>query len=312
MSIKLITKKSEKSISNNKFGLLNIFDFILINVGLLIAIYYLYQLVKLYYSISFSHVSSSIVSIPVIMCIAYIDLKMAPSLIYKLNEISLKKLFNFDKSKLFVKSSSIFLYVFLLFSCLILFIESPLLIGILLPLFIYAFFLKILDKQLLDRLLNSILLLIFVVPFEWITKGALSMWIQLKTAFFLDFILSIFNVEFNRSGIFLDFPDVTIVIDSTCSGLNTILSVLIYSMLFCSILGFRYKHRFFIGLLTVPVGFFINLMRVLTLSVCSLNWEDVCFEHFWHDTLGYINFFLFFILFWVILVMVFYQRKLSD
>ncbi len=117
----------------------------------------------------------------------------------------------------------------------------------------------------IKELATPIILLIIIIPIPNQLYSMVTLPLQLKVSQISEMIIQLFNIPVMREGNIIHIPQKTFQIVEACSGLRSMITLITLSL----IMGyFMLTNLFCKGLLlvtSVPVAFFINVIRVVTL-----------------------------------------------
>ncbi len=139
-------------------------------------------------------------------------------------------------------------------------LNSLALITTLLSILVYFFGLDVLKK-----LAMPIILLILLIPIPNQIYSAITVPLQLKVSETSGFIIQLLNIPVFREGNIIHIPTKTFQVIEACSGMRYIISITTLSLIFGYFTLQKTFSKVTLVLLSIPVAFLVNVIRVLTL-----------------------------------------------
>jgi len=117
--------------------------------------------------------------------------------------------------------------------------------------------------------------------------------------------LKVFEFPIQKRGFEILFPRDTLLVDTPCSGIRSLIAFLALGALFAYFLTGSKKMKIFLFLMALPVSFLSNYLRILFLSLIAYVYgAKIATETFLHDFSGVMVFvvgFIFFKFLWGLL-----------
>lgn len=175
------------------------------------------------------------------------------------------------------------------------FISGFSLIGVLVGLVLSLF-----GVEVLRLLLFPLLFLAFMVPLPALAVDTLSFRLKLLAARFAVDALSVVGLAAVREGSYIRIPTGTVVVDDVCSGLKYLISLTAFGALYAYISPVRLGQKFVLFLVSVPISFAANVLRVTLMVLIGYFWGIETSEKWYlHDTFGFVLFAVAFIMLFV-------------
>jgi len=137
-----------------------------------------------------------------------------------------------------------------------------------------------------------LLFLLFMVPLPGILLIAISFQMKLMAASLATMVIKLIGIPALQAGSMIQVPGITVVVDDTCSGLRSLISLIALSTLWTSLLpphALRW-HRLSIVAASVPIALASNMMRVIVLVLLSAIYGPQVAESFIHYGSGIVVF----------------------
>ena len=125
--------------------------------------------------------------------------------------------------------------------------------------------------QVLWTLRFPLLFLLFMVPLPGVLLIAISFQMKLFAASLATLAMKLIGIPALQTGSTIQVPGVSVVVDDTCSGLRSLISLIALSTLWTSMMGPGAKggHRLAIVAASIPIALVANMMRIITLVLLS-------------------------------------------
>ncbi|MCA9563308.1 MAG: exosortase/archaeosortase family protein [Myxococcales bacterium] len=140
------------------------------------------------------------------------------------------------------------------------------------------------------RVFLPMLALVFTAPLGMGYPARIEMTLQLISASLAEVWLHIFQVPVTREGILLMTPKFWNTVNDTCSGVGTISTLVIYSIMFGIILRLSERSVWIAALVTIPLGLFVNGGRIAWISMLGEEGGSDLAMGPMHDISGTISF----------------------
>jgi exosortase len=128
-----------------------------------------------------------------------------------------------------------------------------------------------------------IFFLLFMVPLPAALPLILALPLQLYAATASNIILQFIGVPIYQDGVNLYIPNFNFIVERSCNGLNSSISLLMVSILFVHLLPCRKSKKILLVLLSVPIALSANIIRITMIVIIAfiLNPEEAMF--FFHE-----------------------------
>lgn len=114
--------------------------------------------------------------------------------------------------------------------------------------------------------------------------------LQLASASLGAFWLGVVGVEVERNGLLLETPTFHNMVNETCSGINTLSSLAVYTILLGVMLSLRDRFIIAAAVAALPVALLLNGARIAWVSVLGERGGTALAMGPWHDISGYVSF----------------------
>lgn len=137
-----------------------------------------------------------------------------------------------------------------------------------------------------------LLFLLFMVPLPGVLLIAISFKMKLMAAQLATQLLSIMGIPAQQAGSTIQLPGMSVVVDDTCSGLRSLISLFALAIFWTQLLGPGYKrwHSMAIMVASVPIALIANMVRILILVLLSIIYGPQVAEGFIHYGSGLVVF----------------------
>lgn len=152
----------------------------------------------------------------------------------------------------------------------------------------------------LRRVRFPMLFLLFMVPLPSILLIATSFKMKLMAAGLATQLLSGMGLEAIQAGSTIHLNGINLVVDDTCSGLRSLISLFALAVLWTSLLPETAKrwHKIVLVAAAAPIALATNMIRIMVLSLLAVFYGAETAEGFIHFGSGMVVFGLAVILFW--------------
>lgn len=142
-----------------------------------------------------------------------------------------------------------------------------------------------------QKLTFPILFLWFCLPFEPYLYDALDGPLQASTTDIAVWLLGVFGypVQYWNEYTFYT-SDFYIIVDETCSGMNMIIALTMYALIFGWVTRHRILNRLLLVSCVLPLALLSNGMRVAAIYLLGLYGGEELATGFWHDGSGVVAF----------------------
>ena len=147
-------------------------------------------------------------------------------------------------------------------------------------------------REALAALRFPIAFLLFMVPLPGILLIGISFHLKLAAASLATTLLQLIRIPAVQEGSFIRLPQLTMLIDDTCSGLRSLLSLAALATLWASWLPAQTGlwRRLAVAAASIPIALAANMVRILVLTVIALIWGRAAAEGFLHYGSGIVVF----------------------
>jgi exosortase len=134
--------------------------------------------------------------------------------------------------------------------------------------------------------------LLFMVPLPGVLVIGASFTLKLAAASLAASALQLAGIPATQEGSLIRLPQFTMLVDDTCSGLRSLLSLVALSTLWAAMLPERTPlwKRAILTLASVPISLAANMARILLLTMLALVWGRAAAEGFLHGGSGIVVF----------------------
>lgn len=129
-------------------------------------------------------------------------------------------------------------------------------------------------KDLLKLTFVPILFLLFMMPIPTPAYYSIAEPLKFFIARASTFFLSLLNIPVFLEGNTIHLPSISLLVHETCSGLRTIIALLIISSAFTYLFLKSYIYKFVFIALSVPLGILVNVLRVFIVGVLSVLYDS--------------------------------------
>ncbi len=134
--------------------------------------------------------------------------------------------------------------------------------------------------------------LVFMVPLPGVLLIAISFKMKLLAATLATHLVSFIGIPAVQAGSMIHVPGVSVIVDDTCSGLRSLLSLIALSILWTSLMGSAATrwHKLTIVAASIPIALVANMIRILVLVLLSAIYGPQIAESFIHYGSGVVVF----------------------
>lgn len=145
-----------------------------------------------------------------------------------------------------------------------------------------------------------LLFLFFMIPVPASVYGAVALPMQLLATKVSVFFLEMTPLPVSADGNIIRVGDEMLTVAEACSGLRSLMSFIIISLLFAYLAPIRFWKKSLMVFLSVPVAIVGNVMRIIVLTFCAYLYGGKVAVDAIHDVSGYVMFVLAFcVFFWI-------------
>jgi exosortase len=132
--------------------------------------------------------------------------------------------------------------------------------------------------------------LLFLAPLARDLPANLETPLQTASAAVAEIFLRVGGEEVVRTGVILDTPSFRNIVDRTCSGVSTLTTLIVFSVILALIVRLRDRRIVVAALLSIPLGIVINGARIAWISLLGEYQGVAVAMGDMHDTTGYVTF----------------------
>lgn len=139
---------------------------------------------------------------------------------------------------------------------------------------------------------SPLLFLLFMVPLPGVVVISASFYLKLLAAKMATALLNMGAIPAIQTGSTIHLPGVSILIDDTCSGLRSLISLTALSVLWAMLMPASTKmwKKLVLVSATVPVALVSNMIRILALVLFAMNLGPEAAQGFLHYGSGLVVF----------------------
>jgi EpsI family protein len=155
--------------------------------------------------------------------------------------------------------------------------------------------------EMLRLTLFPIAFLVFMIPLPEAMVEMVSFRMKLMAARCAAFAIELMGYVAIREGSYIHIPPgESIIVDDVCSGLKYLISLTAFGALYATVCSLRGWRKPFIFLLSIPIAFAANVVRVILMIMAAFTWGVATAEKwYFHDALGFLLFIVAFLMLWV-------------
>jgi len=143
-----------------------------------------------------------------------------------------------------------------------------------------------LGKKVLSTILFPLLFLLFMVPVPDSILALVSLPLQLFATQVSTFVIQAFSIPAYREGNMVYFANTQLEVAEACSGIRSIISYGMLSVIFAYLLDKGWYRRIFLLVSTVPLALFANIVRISGTGVLAHFYGDKVARGFLHEFSG--------------------------
>jgi len=137
-----------------------------------------------------------------------------------------------------------------------------------------------------------LLFLLFMVPLPGVLLISISFYMKLAAAALALPLVRLLGIPSVRAGSVIHIPGVSVVIDDTCSGLRSLISLVALAVFWTALMpaGTRRWQKLAIVAASIPIALVANLVRIVVLVVVAAVYGPAAAEGFLHYGSGLVVF----------------------
>ncbi len=163
---------------------------------------------------------------------------------------------------------------------------------------IFGIVLFLYGKKTCRELFFPLSFLAFMIPIPMFLINQISFPMRLIVTNSVVLTLSVLGLPITQKGFEIIFPNTTLVVDTPCSGLRSLIAFLALGSLFAYFLRGALKKKILLFLMAIPIAFITNFLRIAFLSLTAFVYgAQVATKSVFHDLSGIFVFVLGIILF---------------
>ena len=137
-----------------------------------------------------------------------------------------------------------------------------------------------------------LLFLLFMVPLPGVLLIAISFKMKLAAAWLASSGLTLLGLPTHQAGSTIQVPGISVVVDDTCSGLRSLISLIALATLWTSLMPPQAKrwHKLFIVAASLPIALTANMTRIIVLVLLSAIYGPAIADSFIHYGSGVVVF----------------------
>lgn len=156
--------------------------------------------------------------------------------------------------------------------------QIPLLLGVMLLIF---------GSSITKHFWFPLLFLVFLIPLPGFVVDTLTGSLKQQVSILAESILYWFDYPVARSGVMLSIGQYQLLVADACSGLNSMFSLSALGMFYAYYVGrSSWVHNTILLASIIPIAFFANVLRVITLVLVTYYFGDEIGQGFAHDMAG--------------------------
>jgi exosortase len=144
----------------------------------------------------------------------------------------------------------------------------------------------------LRRLAFPLLFLLFMVPLPGVLLIAVSFYMKLAAASLATALINLFGMPAVQSGSTIQIPGVSVIVDDTCSGLRSLISLIALSTLWTALMPASSKlwQKLTVVAASIPIALAANMVRIILLVYIAAIYGAKAAEGFIHFGSGVVVF----------------------
>ena len=137
-----------------------------------------------------------------------------------------------------------------------------------------------------------LLFLLFMVPLPGVLLIAVSFHMKLLAASLATQVLMWIGIPAEQAGSMIHVPGMSVIVDDTCSGLRSLISLIALSTLWTALMPMaaRRWHKLTVVVSSIPIALATNMIRILVLVLLSAIYGPKIAEGFIHYGSGFVVF----------------------
>lgn len=137
-----------------------------------------------------------------------------------------------------------------------------------------------------------LLFLVFMVPLPGVVLISVSFHMKLLAATLAAGFIHLIGIPVVRAGSMIQMPGISVVVDDTCSGLRSLISLIALSTLWTALMpaGTKNWQRAALVAASIPISLAANMIRIITLVLLSAIYGSQIAEGFIHYGSGFVVF----------------------
>jgi exosortase len=147
-------------------------------------------------------------------------------------------------------------------------------------------------RKLLAELRFPLLILLLAIPIPAIIYNEITLPLQTLAARGAAVLLPVFAVPVLREGHVIVLPSMKLEVAQACSGIRSLMSLLMVSILFGYFLETSLWKRTVLSLASVPIAVAANCLRIVGTGLCVQYWDPDKALGFFHEFSGWVIFLL--------------------
>jgi len=147
-------------------------------------------------------------------------------------------------------------------------------------------------REVLKTLRFPLLFLLFMVPLPGVLLIAASFNMKLMAASLATMLLDLIGIPAQQAGSSISVPGVTVIVDDTCSGLRSLISLVALSVVWTSFMGKGTKtwKKLTVVASSIPIALAANMVRIMTLVLVAAIYGAKAADGFIHYGSGLVVF----------------------
>ena len=143
-----------------------------------------------------------------------------------------------------------------------------------------------LGKKILRTILFPLIFLLFMVPIPDSVLGLVSFPLQLFATKVSTFVIQLFSIPVYREGNMVYFANTQLEVAEACSGIRSIVSYLMLSIIFMYLLDKGWGRRFILLCSSIPLALLANIIRISGTGILAHFYGDRVARGFLHEFSG--------------------------
>lgn len=132
--------------------------------------------------------------------------------------------------------------------------------------------------------------LVFMIPLPVIIYNQITFPLQLITSRFAAFLLGLAQVPVLRDGNVLHLPNYSLGVVEACSGIRSLISLIVLAIVYLHFAEPRRSARFFLIALILPIAIVSNALRIMGAGIMAQSFGPSAAEGFLHELSGVVVF----------------------